>query len=59
MMTAERKPSFLFSSNAACMMAGEAPKNFMPSAPFLALSLTQAIACSCYNRIFTALSKAV
>src|SRR5436190_19244993 len=43
---AERKPNFLFSSNAAFIISGAALKNLIPSAPFFALSLTHSLACS-------------
>lgn len=42
----ERRPNFLFSSNAAVMTSGSPPPNLMPSAPFLALARTHSRAAS-------------
>ena len=43
---AERNPNFLFSSSAAFIISGSAPKNLMPSAPFFAFCCTHSRACS-------------
>ena len=44
---AEPSPSLLFSSKAAIIMCGSAPKNLIPSAPFFALKFTHSLACCC------------
>jgi hypothetical protein len=46
MMTTTAQSQFLFSRIAASIICGAAPKNFIPSAPFFALSLTHSIASS-------------
>ena len=41
---ADPNPSLLFSSNAAFIISGSAPINFIPSAPFFELYLTHSLA---------------
>ena len=44
----ERSPNALFSLMAASITSGGAPKNLIPSAPFLAFSLTHVLASSAF-----------
>ena len=45
-VTSGPKTSLLFSSRAASIISGAAPKNFIPSDPAFAFSLTHCLACS-------------